>query len=97
MLFRSDNPEAGLTGGDQVHLGAVGYGDTKNDLADMARLGKKQEFEVREITMFSLRSIADFGTEKFWLMVNVGLYFDLYGNLGIRIGVCSGLSEMSLI
>lgn len=32
------NPEAGLMSGS--------YGDTQNDLADMMRLGKKQEFKV---------------------------------------------------
>lgn len=40
------NPEAGLMVGQQVPA-AVAYGDTKDDLADMARLGKKQEFEVQ--------------------------------------------------
>ena len=39
------NPEAGLRGGKRDP--AVAYGDTKDDLADMARLGKKQEFEVQ--------------------------------------------------
>jgi hypothetical protein len=32
------NPEAGLMSGS--------YGDTQNDMADMMRLGKKQEFKV---------------------------------------------------
>lgn len=36
------NPEAGLMTGKTVPA----YGDTKADLADMQRLGKKQEFEA---------------------------------------------------
>jgi len=39
------NPEAGL-----IREGfSEGYGDTQNDLADMQRLGKKQEFKVRAL------------------------------------------------
>lgn len=36
------DPEAGLT----VHPDAIENGDTHNDLSDMQRLGKKQEFKV---------------------------------------------------
>lgn len=36
------NTEAGL-----IQDGALIYGDTDADLADMQRLGKKQEFQVR--------------------------------------------------
>jgi hypothetical protein len=40
------NPDAGFMRGQQDPA-AVAYGDTKDDLADMARLGKRQEFEVQ--------------------------------------------------
>lgn len=36
------SPEEGL----MQDGGAVAYGDTSNDLTDMLRLGKKQEFQV---------------------------------------------------
>src|SRR5271155_727936 len=39
------NLEAGLVS----EFYPIGCGDTKNDLADMQRLGKKQEFKVRII------------------------------------------------
>jgi len=38
----SQNPEAALVS----EANAVQYGDTQNDLSDMQRLGKKQEFKV---------------------------------------------------
>jgi hypothetical protein len=41
-------PKAGLIG--RVPS-AVGFGDAKDDLADMARLGKKQEFEASTILL----------------------------------------------
>lgn len=44
----TSNPGAGLMEAPE-DPGAVGFGDTKDDLADMARLGKKQEFEVMSI------------------------------------------------
>jgi len=39
------NPEAGLMGGS--------YGDTQQDLADMMRLGKKQEFKASTTMSFN--------------------------------------------
>jgi len=40
--YESQNPEIALISDpDAVH-----YGDTQNDLSDMQRLGKKQEFKV---------------------------------------------------
>jgi hypothetical protein len=41
------NPEAGMINVAPIDPNAVAFGDTKDDLADMARLGKKQEFDVR--------------------------------------------------
>lgn len=38
---KTANPESGL-----MQEEAVAYGDTSNDLSDMHRLGKKQEFQV---------------------------------------------------
>jgi hypothetical protein len=44
----SGNPEAGLMNGSG--------GDTQNDLADMMRLGKKQEFKVSFTFILSFNS-----------------------------------------
>jgi len=49
------DPEAGLT----VHPDAIENGDTHNDLSDMQRLGKKQEFKVNTLTPLLLFQIKE--------------------------------------
>lgn len=74
------NPEAGL-----VQDGVLIYGDTDADLADMRRLGKKQEFRVRK-PLRMIIAIAHHHTEKLQLDFYTGIHLDLYGDMGIRAG-----------
>lgn len=62
------------------------WGDTQNDIRDMQRLGKKQEFKVA----FPIPLVAFGGlicAEKLQLPFHLGLRINLYGDLG----VCSGV------
>jgi hypothetical protein len=59
------NPEVGLMGILQE------YGDTKADLADMQRLGKKQEFDVG-VTIFSRSPFTKAVQRNFNLIATLG-------------------------
>jgi hypothetical protein len=78
------NPEVGLMETLQE------YGDVKADLADMQRLGKKQEFDVG-VPIFSRSPITETG-QKLQSDCYLGIYFDLYGNMGICFSVKSRAS-----
>jgi len=59
------NPGVGLMGTLQE------YGDIKADLADMQRLGKKQEFDVG-VPIFSRSPITETGQRNFNLIATLG-------------------------
>lgn len=68
-----------------------GLGDTANDVSDMRRLGKKQEFRVRRTVIPSLLCAGlkeSYQSEEFWLSFNLGFHLHLHGYVGIRLGVC---------
>ncbi len=66
----------------------LAWGETSQDVADMNRLGKKQEFKVvMSIRGSALRSI-DRQVEKLQFSGDTRLRFNLHGDLGICVGVC---------
>ena len=61
---------------------AVQNGDTTNDLFDMLRLGKKQEFKVPPPQSLIGQSLIE--AEELQLDVSAGIHLNLHGNMGIR-------------
>ena len=67
-----------------------GLGDTANDVSDMRRLGKKQEFRVQRTVIPSLLCAglkACYQLEKLWLSCNSGFHLHIHGYVGVRLGV----------
>ena len=86
--------QSGLKAGPLLRLSEASEtenGDTGNDLSDMKRLGKKQEFKVIYIHQGSI-ALPTYvkvyvRAAEFWLLIYFGVYFHLHGYLGIRSGV----------
>lgn len=67
-------------------IGDGSWGDTANDVRDMQRLGKKQEFKVRRRNLAVLVT-ADWTAEKFWFSCHARIRLDLHGYMGVCAGV----------
>ena len=64
------------------------WGDTLQDVRDMQRLGKKQEFKVLCISAICRLKVAKTAVAQFQLLICVGLCVYIHGHLGIRPRVC---------
>jgi hypothetical protein len=73
----------------------AGWGDKSQDMVDMQRLGKKQEFKVRIFLGRLVARVTNWWIEKLQLYQHARLCLHLYGNLGICLGVCLDLYQLS--
>lgn len=60
------------------------WGDTPDDVRDMQRLGKKQEFKVLCISAICPLKVAETAVAQFQLFIYVGFCVYIHGHLGIR-------------